>query len=597
MLNTNSKLHQPGITNQIFKGLIRQWTSLRFLFVLLTINSVSVFHANAQTSCTTPSFAAPAIYSAGAAPRAVTIRDFNGDGKPDLVVANIDDDAITVLLGKGDGTFLMPKTHPVGDAPRIIASGDFNGDGHPDLAVYNNNSETISILTGDGDGTFTDVGTIARNADTGALISGDFNGDGKLDLVITNIGGDSDSFSILFGNGDGSFTAGGTYAAGSYPVSIVTGDFNKDGKPDLATANAGSDDISVFLNKGSGIFAAAVNYPAGDGPNMVAAADFNGDSKLDLAVTDYYDGKVAILTGEGDGTFAAAITYQIFDDLAAWALAVADYNGDGKTDLAVVYIGSNILSLALGKGDGSFFDAVNYVTTELPIGVAAADFNGDGKPDLVVIGNTTTNNLSIYLNICDPDSDGDGIVDSKDNCPLTANANQADFDKDGKGDVCDTDDDNDGVPDVYDCEPRNKKVAKYLVCHKGQTLCIAPKDIAYHQAHGDKLGRCSSNNTLTMMSETANSGSYEKAAVATGIYPNPGNGQFSLQLQNEKGGKANILVVDITGKVLERRSVILTNGKQVLNFNLAGKGEGLRLVKIIFEDGTLRTEKVYVHPE
>ncbi len=239
---------------------------------------------------------------------------------------------------------------------------------------------------------------------------GEFNGDGKLDLAVANWGenpADSPNFrgsvSVLRGNGDGTFQAAVYYSAGMHPVSVAVGDFNRDGKLDLAVANLeyGSGgygeapgSVSVLLGNGDGTFRATVNYPVGVNPVSVAVSDVNGDGKPDLIVAatgsnpDFTDSGVSVLLGNGDGTFQAAAYYAAGP--TARSMAVGDFNGDGKPDLAVTQEGTahsftdSAVSVLLGNGDGTFQPAVNYGAGSMPVSVAVGDFNGDGKPDLVV---------------------------------------------------------------------------------------------------------------------------------------------------------------------------------------------------------------------
>ena len=334
----------------------------------------------------------PAVDSPGRG-TPIAVGDFNGDGALDLALAtNSQSNTVSVLLGKGDGTFQSPLTFGVGSGPYSAAVGDFNGDGKLDLAVSNSYTATVSILLGNGDGTFLDTPNFpAGNTMPTSVAVGDFNGDGKQDVAVANTSSwvcdprchwGSGAVSVLLGNGDGTFRAPLTYAAGSYPSAVVVGDLNGDGVPDVAVANYGSHDISVLLGHGDGTFQAAVNLPAGDFPASVAVGDFNRDGKLDLAVGHYSSSDVSVLLGNGDGTFQPALT---FASAATGAVAVGDFNNDGSPDLAVRDRASNAVSVLLGNGDGTFraplmFAAAGY-GDDTP---AAADFDGDGNLDLAV---------------------------------------------------------------------------------------------------------------------------------------------------------------------------------------------------------------------
>ena len=234
------------------------------------------------------------------------------------------------------------------------------------------------------------------------VATGDFNGDGKLDLAVADNG--SSSVSILLGNGDGEFQAHVDYAVGKGPSSVVIGDFNGDGKSDVAVRNQLSNTVSILLGNGDGTFQSAVNFATGAGNARMVAADLNGDGKLDLATTNIIDGTVSILLGNGDGTFQNHVDYAA--GLLPLPLAVGDVNQDGQLDLVVGNISDNTYTVLLGKGDGTFQPYTSYATITNPQSVILADFNGDGRLDLAVFSEGGNPGLAILL------GKGDGTFQS-----------------------------------------------------------------------------------------------------------------------------------------------------------------------------------------
>jgi predicted outer membrane repeat protein len=223
--------------------------------------------------------------------------DFNQDGKLDLIVTN--PDGITVLLGNGDGTFTaLPEMQTASGFPMSVAVAELNGDGIPDLAIANY-SGLVTVLLGNGDGTFTKTGQVlTAGTNPESIAVGDFNRDGKLDLAVANsyvTASQQGTVSVFLGNGDGTFTPAASLPTGNLPYSVAVGDFNGDDIPDLVTSNVGSNSVSIFLGNGDGTFAAAQSPAAGSDPLFVALGDFNGSGLSGAAVVNNSTSSVTVL--------------------------------------------------------------------------------------------------------------------------------------------------------------------------------------------------------------------------------------------------------------------------------------------------------------
>lgn len=389
------------------------------------VSTVTVLLNSTATGNATASFGDNQDFATGVVPLSIAIADLDNDGRLDLAIANRNSNNVSVLVNTtkpGDTTssFDTKRDFATDNTPIFVRADDINADGKLDLVVANLNSNRVSVLLstleqGTATPTFADKQDVPVGSNPRSVAVGDLNGDGRSDLAIANTS--SNSVSVLFnatlpGAAITAFTARRDFATGLAPVFVGIGDFNLDGKADVAIANINSSTVSILVNRtvpGSTVpDFVKQDFRAGDGPLFIAVGDLNGDGKPDMVVANLV-ATVSVLfntTVPGADTPTFAPTLDVATGDGPRSIALADVNSDGKLDLAVANFNSDSLSVLLntantGAAAPSFGAIHGFQTGFRPVSVAAGDLNKDGKVDLAV-ANINSSNVSVLLNTTAP---------------------------------------------------------------------------------------------------------------------------------------------------------------------------------------------------
>ena len=350
-------------------------------------------------------FEFPETYAGfGWSPVAMTVDDLNKDGRLDIVVVYVGDLNIAIYFGNGDGTFTGDATYSTADygTPFSVTTGDFNNDTWVDIAIGMYQANTIGVFFGSGNGSFSPLTPyLTRDVSLHKSISAaDFNNDGRLDIIITET--TNDKLGIILGHVNNTFFDEITYFTGngSYPHSIGLGDFNNDGRLDIAVSNMLSDNIGIFVGYASEDFVGTAAESIGNSskPVSIAVEDFNNDTCLDVVVADRGTNQIVIVQGSGYGTFLGQQTYSTGAGSYPNWVAVEDFNQDQYLDIAVVNSGTNTIGIFLGYGNGTFSSLITSSpdNIHLPVSFSVGHFDNDTYLD-IALASFGNNNVCILF--------------------------------------------------------------------------------------------------------------------------------------------------------------------------------------------------------
>ncbi len=356
------------------------------------------------------SFAEAVEYPANPDAYALELGDLNGDGSLDLMIAHNDHNlGLTVMLNAGDGSFSAAAPYVTGGMAVAVEVADFNGDGDLDAATLNVQLRTVNVLLGRGDGTFLADDDHPTGGGASALVAADLNGDGNVDFATRSISVDDLVVSVFLADGGGAFVRTDFPTPGGDGYSLFeTADFDGDGDRDLVITletESALNVVRVLFNNGAGTFTPGIDHPLPWGPRGLAVADLNGDGAVDLALVSRaklgVPTVVGVLRNDGGGGFLPAVEYPAVDN--AYAIMAVDLSGDGWSDLATLNFDERTVSVFLNDGQGSFAPKFDYPASPdgyFPWSFAAADLNSDGISDVVVAsyGFIDGTNVSTFLN-------------------------------------------------------------------------------------------------------------------------------------------------------------------------------------------------------
>ena len=464
-------------------------------------------------------------------PCSLATGDFNGDNQLDIAVTNCRSNNLGISLGYGDGEFSLQTTYPTGtnSKPNAIVVNDLNNDGALDIAVCNLDADNIGIFLGNGNGQFSNQKTFSTGVGSGpySIASGDFDGDGRADIAVVNW--NVSTLGIFLGYGNGEFSSQIVYSTGSnsHSFSLVIADFNKDNRQDIAVTTYAANGIVIFLGYGNGSFASRLVLSTGDefNPNAIAVADFNNDDRLDIVVSDGETSKFGVFLGNDNGQFSLPTMYSMDTGSGSTSIVTGDFSNDGRLDVALSYYGADKIGIFLGDGNGEFTSQVTYSTgaNSNPYALKVGKFNNDDRLDLA-IANRNGNNIAILLG----QSDGQfqSTTDPSQIGPCVTMVAIGDFNNDGKSDIATVNYDQNTASVVLGYGNGSFSSAFVMSTDDGSNpIAIAAGDL--------------NNDNRTDLAVTNFNGN------TVGIFLGHGNGEFEPQVTYDTGDESQPIVLAI----------------------------------------------------
>lgn len=340
----------------------------------------------------------------GSDPQFITVTDINTDNKMDIIAASPASDAIIVLYGHGDGTFLRQESYSTGDQsqPSSIAFADFNNDNISDIIVSNQGIDSLGVFLSFDYATFGHQTIYKTGFDSSSysVATGDFNHDNKQDIVVVNY--HRSNIGIFLGYGNDTFSAQTVYSTGyqSQPMCVAIGDFNHDNNLDIVVTNSGTNNIGVFFGYGNGSFSSQTIFPVGSNAfsHGIAVGDLNHDTHVDIVIASSRSNNVGIFFGYGNGSFSTILTYSMGSASYPLSVSIGDLNNDNNSDIIAANYRQNNIGVLFGDGNGGFPKLIKLSTDDAsnPTSVGIHDMNNDGLMDIVV-SNEGTDSIGIFL--------------------------------------------------------------------------------------------------------------------------------------------------------------------------------------------------------